>query len=355
MRIFSTILSSFCLLALLFATGFADLATDPKSNDHVLLRPAIDGKEGGEDIMTAWPIPGLPFADTGATCDNLDDYDEACPYTGSDAPDVVYSWSPSYDGACLIDLCGSSYDTKLYVYDSSLTLLACNDDYYSDPDCGIYVSLIEFQEFCSGETYFIVIDGYSGDCGEYVLHIDEYALPQPVELECPPGALLEGEPDLTNEYVDSFNGGCDSDPPVFQALTPPPGLFNLEFCGKSGWYDTGGTSFRDTDWIDVVALESEITWSVDVEQLTDCMVVSMTDCSDFSVVQTMMVTPYATETMVIATTPGELVHLVIKPVFSFTPVCFDGHEYDYVFSIEGVENPVANEPVSWSALKLLYR
>lgn len=349
-QIVKSFISPPCLMALLLAALTADIATGQKTNDHLLTRLAVDGREGGEDILTAWPIPSLPFSDTGATCDNLDDYDEVCPYTGSDSPDVVYSWTPSNDGFYEIDLWGSSYDTKVYIYDGAMNVVACNDDHYPD-----YTSLIESAELCSGDTYYIVIDGYGGDCGEYILNIYEYALPPPVDLECPPGAHLEGEPALTDGYVDSFNGGCDSDSPVFQALTPPPGYFDLEFCGKSGWYNAEGTLRRDTDWFDVVALGTEITWGVDVEQFTDCQVVSTSDCSDLSVVQAMMAGPYSPETMVIATAPGELVHLLIKPVFSFPPACFDGHEFDYVFTIEGVENPVAAEQVSWSALKLYYR
>ena len=113
--------------------------------------------------------------------------------------------------------------------------------------------------------------------------------------------------------MDSFNGGCDSDSPVFQDLIPPPGFFQLEFCGKSGWFDVGGQNRRDTDWFEVVALGSEITWSVEVEEWTECQVVSMSDCSDFSEVQMMIVDPYSTGTLVIETNPGELVHLIVKP------------------------------------------
>ena len=350
MRTFQSLLLSLCLIALPFAAGFTDINTGQKSNNHVLSRPAVDGRQGGEDIPTAWVIPIMPFSDTGATCDNLDDYDEACPYTDSDSPDVVYAWTPTYDGAYSIDLWGSTYDTKVYIYDAAMNVVACNDDYYSD-----YTSLIDYVMLCSGDTYFIVIDGYSGDCGEYVLNINEFLLPPPVVLECPPGAIQEDEPPLADGYVDGFNGGCDSDPPVFQGLSPPPGHFNLDFCGKSGWYDADGTDRWDTDWYDVTAMGSEITWSVDVDQVSECMVVSMSDCSDVSVVQTMMVAPYFAETMVIATTPGELVHLLIKPSNPYPPPCFDDHEYDYVFSVDGLANPVATEPTSWGTLKMLYR
>ena len=41
--------------------------------------------EGGETIADAVEVP-FPFTDTGATCDNIDDYDEVCPYADSNSP-----------------------------------------------------------------------------------------------------------------------------------------------------------------------------------------------------------------------------------------------------------------------------
>ena len=77
--------------------GAADLGATPapKSDAHVLAHPASD-RSGGETIADAVPIGSLPFSDTGATCDNVDDYDEACPY-GSTSPDVVYAFTPAAD------------------------------------------------------------------------------------------------------------------------------------------------------------------------------------------------------------------------------------------------------------------
>ncbi len=53
-------------------------------------------------------------------------------------------------------------------------------------------------------------------------------------LKCPPGAIFENEP-----CGDDFNGGCNSDPPVF--IDAGSGG---TFCG-TGWLDDGA---RDTDW-----------------------------------------------------------------------------------------------------------
>lgn len=129
-------------------------------SDGVML-PTV--REGGETIDTAVPIPGLPFTDTGTTCDNVNDYDEACTYTGSTSPDVVYSYSPAADGLISIDLCLSSYDTKVYVYENAHTPgapYACNDDYYTGAPCFAFSSFIGALPVTGGNTYYIVVDGY---------------------------------------------------------------------------------------------------------------------------------------------------------------------------------------------------
>jgi len=166
-------------IILLFVIGL--FATWAFSQD--LVKPNIDysykyiqssDREGGEDIANAVPISGLPFNDTGFTCDNIDDYDVACPgYGESDAPDVVYSYTPTWGEIITIDLCGSLYDTKIFVYEATAgNVVACDDDFYPFGDaCGSYVSKVEDLHLLGGQTYYIVIDGWSGDCGEYELSI----------------------------------------------------------------------------------------------------------------------------------------------------------------------------------------
>jgi hypothetical protein len=57
------------------------------------------------------------------------------------------------------------------------------------------------------------------------------------------GAPIEGEPPCGDGYVDTFNGGCDSMPPVFSGIT-----LEVPVYGKSGTFITGGYAHRDTDW-----------------------------------------------------------------------------------------------------------
>ena len=131
-------------------------------------------RQGGEDVATALEITALPYNDSGTTAGYLNDYDEVCPYTGSTAPDVVYVYTPAADAVVDISLCnGSTYDTKLYVYENDViegTSIACNDD-----SCPSYVSELLDVSLTAGNDYYIVVDGYGGASGAYVLDVTEFA------------------------------------------------------------------------------------------------------------------------------------------------------------------------------------
>ncbi|MBC8365828.1 hypothetical protein H8E52_00310 [bacterium] len=100
------------MLILIIPAAFAANLSWDKGTAHVGRNPGTpDGREGGETIGTALPIWSIPFWDSGNTSDNVHDYDEVCPYSGSTAPDVVYSYTPRYNVTIDIDLCASGYDT----------------------------------------------------------------------------------------------------------------------------------------------------------------------------------------------------------------------------------------------------
>ncbi len=166
-----------------------------KATNHV--KPPLDvlkgGKMGGDTWEDAVVVPGLPYTDTGNTWNATDDYDEACPYGGSTAPDVVYAFTSDFDGAIAVDLCGSSYDTKVFVYANAVTPgepWACNDDFYlGDPNCLDWVSLVPEMVVYEGDTYYIVVDGFNGGGGDYVLN-----LTKKYEMN-PAGYLVTDDPD----------------------------------------------------------------------------------------------------------------------------------------------------------------
>ncbi len=222
-----------------------------KSSDHVGLNPGTpDGREGGETIAGAVAVPSIPYTDTGNTCDNVDDYDEVCDYPDSNSPDVVYAYVPTLDGVIDIDLCYSSYDTKLYVYEGSYTPgnpYACNDDYWDgNGDCLEYSSFLPSVPVAAGTTYFIVVDGYDGDCGDYQIDITGVN-----GTGVPGGETIPLATVLTSLPAWGFGNSCDNDddydevcpyengtaPDVVYLLTPPVDMpITLDLCTSN--YDT---------------------------------------------------------------------------------------------------------------------
>ena len=154
-----------------------------------------DGTQG-DKIENPFVVTGLPFSTTGTTVGYADDYDEECPYTGSTSPDVVYMMTSSgatYD----FSLCGNTdYDSKLYILDADGNVvegsfpspedtpedngIACNDDACSTPSfTSAFVS--SFSGTLPAGLYYVVVDGYSTNSGNYTLDISVVANQMTVE------------------------------------------------------------------------------------------------------------------------------------------------------------------------------
>ncbi|SVD49968.1 uncharacterized protein METZ01_LOCUS402822, partial [marine metagenome] len=154
-------------------------------------------RQGGDTVDDAVVIDAVPYSDAGTTAGYTNDYDEECPYTGSSSPDVVYSFNPSSDMNIEVSLCsdGNEYDTKLYVYEGEVGTLAAAFDVSSgtygeacsDDDCtNSYTNFASYLPnviLTGGTTYYIVVDGYGGENGNYELVISEaeyYGGPNPI-------------------------------------------------------------------------------------------------------------------------------------------------------------------------------
>jgi hypothetical protein len=332
--------------ALAAGTGSAQPAVEKDSKPTGV--PTYEGRDPGDTIEDPFVIDYLPFYGTGDTCPFINDYDESCPYTGSTSPDAVYRYDCVYSAVVTIDLCASLYDTKVYVYENEYTPgfpLDCNDD---SPGCGPngYRSWL-MVEFTAGNTYYIVVDGYTGACGIYELYIVDYL---PCAL-CEPGGLGETEPPCIDPTNDVDNGGCNSEPPVFDHLDPSEET--IHFCGTSGTYDVGSLNYRDTDWYQIeVGVESEITWGAQanfplrigiVDGREGCENVS----SFFSYVD-VLTCEWAelTETL----EPGTWWLWVGPHVFEDV---YCGADYECW--LDGYTSVTPVEDVSWSTVKALYR
>ena len=303
---------------------------------------------GGEDIGSATPIPALPYSDGGNTCQFLDDYDEICPYSGSTSPDVVYSYSPAGAEAIDISICNSLYDTKVYVYEnSSATLVACNDD-----ACGSdgFKSELEGVPVNAGNTYYIVVDGYFGDCGEYDLQVNGNV---PCIVDCPSGAIAEGEPVCHDDYQDNTNGGCNSNPDVWTQLPCDPA--GVTVCGQYGGFLFNGLSYRDTDWYEVNVLNaSNITMCVEGEAGTLMGIINGNlGCG----------APFFETSLVIGDCDPQCLNYAVGPglwwffvaTSDFGPAA-GACGSDYVMTIDGLDcPPISVEPATWGEIKSDFR
>jgi hypothetical protein len=252
-----------CVLCVGLAAGAADFylgATAPvvekgeplpkliKDGDFLGMEP----RQGGDTCGDATVIPGLPFNASGMTTGYTNDYDEACPFTGSASPDVVYSYTPPSNinisaSVCLGDAGSNTtnYDTKIYIYEGSCpgTVAGCNDDDCTAPNYGSpFNSALENIALTGGTTYYFVVDGYGGEFGNYTLDIWEYFVPV---CPCTGSEVPEGEVGCGNP--DTHNGGCNTfDPPVYDPATFSVVSCNTSYCGTTGTDDAA--SIRDTDW-----------------------------------------------------------------------------------------------------------
>jgi hypothetical protein len=74
---------------------------------------------------------------------------------------------------------------------------------------------------------------------------------------CPPEGVYENEPDCGPGYVDHFNGGCNSTPPVFSPI-----MCGETICGEGGTYLIGTGQYRDTDWCEYFTpVPTTFTWT----------------------------------------------------------------------------------------------
>ena len=348
------------ILAIAGSAFAADLGNKApvKNSDTVIYNDPDVVLQGGDTIFDATVIPGLPYTDSGTTIGYVNDYDEICPYTGSTSPDVVYSFTAATTTGLTADLCNSQYDTKIYVYDAGLALVACNDDYYFGDPCGVYTSRVENVPVTAGMTYYIVVDGYGGDAGTYELVVEEF---EQCYVYCPTDAVLEGET-LYDGYADNINGGCNSPEfgEPFQDIywinsepgNPMDGLAWL--CGGSGWYiNAEGVENRDTDWFTVTALTTGLMeFTVESEYPCNIFKLAPTDCAAVGVELQAVADCGMPATLSFPVTEGEVVWLWIGPTTFTGPVV--NFTWFATFS-NNLFNVVPTDEMSFGGVKALYR
>ena len=138
-------------------------------------------RQGGDTVEDAIVFSSIPYSNFGNTQGYNDDYDIICDAGSSTSPDVVYAYTPNEDELFNVSTCGngSFYDTKIYVYENTIGNLAntlageeaCSDDLCSNNHQN-WLSLVQNIDATAGNTYYVVIDGWGGESGEYQLNIN---------------------------------------------------------------------------------------------------------------------------------------------------------------------------------------
>ncbi len=316
--------------------------------------PSYEGRIEGDTIEECWIVDSLPFTGTGSTCGFIHDYDEACPYLGSISPDVVYCYSPQYDMCVTISLCDSYYDTKVFVYEDQWSPgdpIACNDDNFACVDPPIeYTSWIESVELLAGHTYYIVVDGYGGHCGDYVLEMSEVLCPGPCDVICE--GTPEGEPTCYDGYSDQYNGGCSS----LTFSTIPAGPSPNTICGESGVFQYGVLTYRDTDWYLIYPCGgAPITITVEAEFGVLFGFLDMRGGCDDVGFFSYAIADSCEPTSVTGDLPEGQFAVFVAPS-DWLPDYECGSEYS--LTIEGYTehcDPTPTEATSWGRVKALYR
>jgi Protein of unknown function (DUF1566) len=92
------------------------------------------------------------------------------------APERVFQWTPTTSGTATIQTCGAgtTYDSVLYVRSPTCTspevTNGCNDDACPNAS-GLFRASKVTPVVAAGQTYFIVVDGYSGSSGSFTLSV----------------------------------------------------------------------------------------------------------------------------------------------------------------------------------------
>ena len=172
--------------------------------------------------MTLWCI--AVTLHTPVATDNTLAVDEglfpfAC--AGTTAPDIWYTFTSASTNDLRFELCGSSYDTAMEVFDGSCTalnLIECNDD-----SCGLQ-SQIDITGIPAGTAFTIRVGGWNGATGSGAISITETSSPPPGVVGNP--TPTDGANGISVDQDLSWSAGSGATSyDVYLGTNPALGLF----------------------------------------------------------------------------------------------------------------------------------
>ena len=194
-----------------------------------------------------------PAVGSGNTDAEDNDLDISCAAGGG--PDRVLRWVAPADGDYVFDTLGSDYDTALAVFDSCdpLSEIDCNDD-----TIGLLSQVT--LSMTAGQEVRIVVDGFSGDTGNWVLNIGSASCGEETIGSAIGSAVSTGS---TVAEDDDFGiscaagGGPDR---VIEFIPPQTGAYDIDTFGSD--YDSAVAVFDGCDPLSELACDDD-TFGVD--------------------------------------------------------------------------------------------
>jgi len=120
---------------------------------------------------------------------------------------------------------GTSYDTKLWIFDGSCGALSCVDG--NDDDVGT-ASTVSFATTI-GTTYYVVVGGYNANEGDYEMSLNR----TPGSFTSDPADIIGCDGDIV-EFISAFSGYADST------------VWQISFDTAASWIDLGFAQNSDT-------------------------------------------------------------------------------------------------------------
>ena len=125
-------------------------------------------------------IDALPFYDYNSNIGLPNDFD----VSSTDGADYAYQITVTSYTVLDIDLCDGTtdFDTKLEIFTTDFDCVETTTGYYNDDACGLQSAI--YGAGLDAGTYYIVVDGFSGQEGNFGITVQQVALAQePIEPE----------------------------------------------------------------------------------------------------------------------------------------------------------------------------
>ncbi len=235
--------------------GPPEVCDDDVDNDDDGLIDCADAECAGDpscnDPLACEGAPEIGFGTERGTLEGESAISEAScalPIDGASGPEAIYAFVPDAPGTVCVDTFGSAVDTILTVRADGCvgagSELSCSDD------ADGFASEAEFDAL-AGSTYYIVVDSYGGDSGDFAVRVRPGSCDLPIPDELCIGGL--------DEDLDGLVDCDDPDCAGSVGCADPADLCSYDFEG--GDFDPAFETDGDAPW----TIEGGVATSGDID------------------------------------------------------------------------------------------